>query len=259
MKKTKTTKNKTPTETKAKPRRTPKLDKLMAQGTWTETTLPDGRTMPAFVMPTPELQAELEETLEKKIKADLKANGWCRVCGPNRDHPFHSELLRQRIDEMAEWAGSSQYSSIYMPELFTAEGRARYRRLTLRYEREFLNQYEREFRKQHGIKAAASIDDHIAKMHKEALEHWRKAFEHYRDLRKNPGYWKGTMDYKFMFPEEGPVLLDGPPPPPVFTKDGCDLVLSFKDGSVDLWFRCSGVIPCDTAAATGSTCAAPDV
>ena len=77
-----------------------KLDRLLAQGTLIETDV-DGRRAVFLKMPTPELQSTLNEELEKKIKQRLKAGGFERVCATRRDHPFHSELLQKRIDDLA--------------------------------------------------------------------------------------------------------------------------------------------------------------
>jgi hypothetical protein len=50
------------------------LDRLMAQGRWIDTEI-DGNKAPAFVMPTPELQDELDAALDKKIRQRLTKSG----------------------------------------------------------------------------------------------------------------------------------------------------------------------------------------
>lgn len=87
------------TATKAK--RATKLDRLLEQGEWVALPM-DGNNPPCrFVMPTEELQSELEKELEKKIRKHLRDGGFERICATRRQHPFHSELLRERIDALA--------------------------------------------------------------------------------------------------------------------------------------------------------------
>jgi hypothetical protein len=87
--------------TAAKAKRATNLDRLLEQGEWVA-LLMDGNKPPCrFMMPTAELQEELEKELEKRIRKHLKDGGFVRVCGTRRDHPFHSDLLRERIDALA--------------------------------------------------------------------------------------------------------------------------------------------------------------
>jgi hypothetical protein len=83
------------------PKRPRKLARLLAQ-------LPDGRTVPAFVMPSADLQKELDAALDSWIKQHLKANGWELLRATRREHPGHSELVRQRIDALVELLGPNK-------------------------------------------------------------------------------------------------------------------------------------------------------
>ena len=97
--------------TKAAGRRTPKsrkrqskqtkLDRLLAQGTTIDVDV-DGRRAVYFKMPTAELQTELNEALDKSIKKRLKADGFELLHATRREHPFHSDILRERIDTLAD-------------------------------------------------------------------------------------------------------------------------------------------------------------
>ncbi len=84
--------------TKAK--RPTKLDQLMVQGRFVVGEI-DGQKVPYFAMPTPELQIELSEESMKKIKKDLKANGYELLHATRREHPFHSAVLRKKVDKLA--------------------------------------------------------------------------------------------------------------------------------------------------------------
>ena len=82
-------------------KRTTKLDRLLDQGKWVASQI-DGKNLPCrFLMPSDELQAELEKELEKQIKKDLKAKGYELLHATRRDHPFHSDLLREKVDKLA--------------------------------------------------------------------------------------------------------------------------------------------------------------
>jgi hypothetical protein len=98
-------------------KRPSKLDRLMTQGRWVEANL-DGYKLPYFAMPTPELQTELNEELEKKIRKQLKAAGFERICATRRDHPFHSAILRERVDILMDRYGNKTYRK---PESIEAE------------------------------------------------------------------------------------------------------------------------------------------
>jgi hypothetical protein len=81
-----------------------KLDRLLAQGEWIAVEI-DGMKVPYLKMPSPELQSALNGELDKKIKKHLKADGFELLHATRREHPFHSDLLRERIDELAALLG----------------------------------------------------------------------------------------------------------------------------------------------------------
>jgi hypothetical protein len=194
------------------------LDRLMAQGQWIETELPDGRTVPSFAMPTPELQSELDQALEANARKRLKTSGFNRVCAPNRHHPFHSNMLRERVDALTEY---------FWPDLF---------------DREYISEQSIAAMPNEPQTGPACLREHeiepiIERGIVQFRRIWARGFEKYRDMRKNPSYWRGTFSYKIMFPPEGPPLPDGPPPPPVYIKGPTDLVMSFQNGALHLWIK----------------------
>jgi hypothetical protein len=160
------------------------IDSLMAQGTWVETVLPDGRKVPYFEMPTPELQSELNDTLDKRVRTHLKASGFNRVCAPQRYHPLHSDILIARVDALA--AGSPGYDS----GIDTEKGRAKFRRDVRRATKE--DSHMAHVLPIGAGEMAALIESQI----KTNLALWKGAFEHYRDIRNNPAYWQNTNTYK---------------------------------------------------------------
>jgi hypothetical protein len=200
------------------------LERLMAQGQWTETELPDGRKLPSFVMPTSELQIKLEDALEAKIRKRLKAAGYRRVCGPSREHPFHSDLLRERVDDLAEHLWPTELE----PEFASEE--------SIEALRECLRDSLIPGTKLVPV-TECDVDAMIESGRTEFRRVWAKSFEKYRDMRKNDGYWRGTYPYQIMFPPEGPPLPDGPPPAAVYIKGPTDLVMSLNDGAIALWVK----------------------
>jgi hypothetical protein len=191
-----------------KPKRQSKLEALRAQGQWIEAE-------PYFALPKPELQSEWEDAVAKRIRGSLAAGGFRRVGAPNRDHPFHSDLLRTRVDALVACFPD------YIRELDTDKGRGKYRRSVLRADKEAGWPLD-------------GIDEHIESRIKMNLALWKEAFEQYRDIRNNP-FWRGTASYKqIMCPDDGPPLPDGPPPMPVYVSPTSELVLTVANGHVTL-------------------------
>lgn len=207
-------------------KQTKALEHLLAQGTWTTTEF-NGHTVPYLAMPTPELQAELSAALEKNIKKHLKDGGYEYVRANRRDHPLHSELLRERIDCLAERYGGREFRN---PEAIAAV-------------RKDLQKYNREERKLPPGPVPLKwrlldIDHEIADGIKQWHASWPKAFALYRAMRRDPWYWRGSEVYTSTFcPPDGPPLPDGPPPKPVYMKPNHDVVLALEDGFVHLWVR----------------------
>ena len=224
--------NDNPTNTDAKRpaapkgKRKSKLESLRSLGAWTEIELPNGHKVPYLAMPTPALQCEWNEALDKRVRTHLKAGGFTRVCAPQRDHPLHSDILRARVDELA--AGYPGYAR----GIDTDNGRAKYRMDVRRANKE-------DGHMAHVLPIGADEMDALIESHlKTNLALWRDAFEQYRDIRNNPAYWQHTNSYKrIMCPDDGPPLPDGPPPPPVYVRENADIVLSVKDGFVSLWVK----------------------
>jgi hypothetical protein len=206
-----------------KTKRATKLDRLLAQGEWVAVQIEGGSAPCRFVMPTEELQSELEKELEKKIRKHLRDCGFERICATRREHPFHSELLRERIDALA---------SRFDPRINSEEGLA-----SLRKEYDaMVGDPELTFQ---SVPFTQDDADWLLEKHiKDALAAWTSAFEDYRDMRKNAWYWRGTKAYNTVFPSDGPALPDGPRPKPVYVnKERPEIVLSLQDGCVNLYTR----------------------
>jgi hypothetical protein len=207
---TKATKTKRPT----------KLDRLLAQGRWIEADV-NGRKVPYFAMPTADLQRVLNEEFEKKIRKRLKDGGFERICATQREHPGHSELLRERIDKLASFSGG------YDPTLEKEAGRKNYAKTIRAIEAKFGVASPKEIMAEHVEKA-------IQKNHRA----WTAAFNKYRNMLRDLKWWKGTYLYRTIFPENGPPLPDGAPPKPVFvSKHNPNLVLALQDGFVKMWVK----------------------
>jgi hypothetical protein len=188
----------------------------------------DGRRAMYLKMPTPELQIELSEELEKKIKQRLKASGFERMCTTRREHPFHSSLLRERIDTLiyGEWGGAFRMDESAararqeghadiekLAELKTASG----------------TPYDADAAKQ-------EWDAHVERGRKDYVKRWSKGIDTYRSMLREPLYWRGTSRYYIMFPLSGPALPDTPLPKPVYvSKRNPDLVIQLRDNFVDLY------------------------
>jgi hypothetical protein len=162
---------------KTKQSKQTKLDRLLAQGADILVEI-DGRRAVYFKMPTAELQTELNKELEKKIKKSLKAGGYERLCATRRDHPFHSDILRERIDHLADELSSDHQ------EFFT-EARAEATRLDL------LGLIEDT--KNHIVPlTVADIDYVVEKGRKEAVRAWAHAIGLCREYFRDPRWHKGT-------------------------------------------------------------------
>lgn len=196
--------------TTAKPKRATKLDRLLEQGQWIVADI-DGQKLPYLKMPSAELQSELNEELEKKIKQRLKADGFELVHATRREHPFHSDTLRERIDKLARDITVIDHK------------RGTWSRLYLPPEKTWKLLTERHADWPEGMQAFRAI--------------WAKAYEEFQDMRRNTLYWRGTSSYNTVFPPNGPALPDGPRPKPVFFKQGSETVLSVLDGFVNLYAR----------------------
>jgi hypothetical protein len=206
-----------------------KLERLMAQGNWVKTELPDGRIVPHFTMPTPELQIQLDEALESWIKKQFKADGYERICATRREHPFHSELLRERIDALLGGFGSA-FKTDECAEEARQEGYADIEKLAaLRAARGI----------SYDVAAARREEDELVECRRKSyIKRWAKAFESYRSMLRDPTYWRGTKLWMLVFPSDGPPLPDGPPPKPVFLdKRRPDRVVQLQDGRVNLYSK----------------------
>jgi hypothetical protein len=208
-----------------------KVDRLLAQGRLIEVDR-DGRKVPCLKMPTPELQEELQNALEKSIKKHLKETGFERICATQRQHPFHSAILRERVDTLMETWGRKAYR--------TPEG--------IEAERQDLYEYARETQQQYPAPEDAwkrfterDADEIIAEGIKENSDRvlWAKAYEFSREILHDP-YWRSTKAYKVMLPPDGPSLPEGSnrPKPVYINKQRPDLVIQLRDSFVNLWIRC---------------------
>jgi hypothetical protein len=206
-----------------------KLKRLMAQGNWVQTKLPDGRIVPHFTMPTPELQMQLDEALESWVKKQLKADGYERICATRREHPFHSELLRERIDALLGGFGSA----------FKTDESADEARQQGYAEIEKLAALKAARGTSYDVTAARRDEDERVECGRRSyIRRWAKGFEDYRSMLRDPSYWRGTSRYFIVFPMNGPPLPDGPPPKPVFMdKRHPDRVVQLQDGWVNLYSK----------------------
>jgi hypothetical protein len=212
-----------------KSKRPTKLDQLLVQGEWVAVQI-DGHTAPRrFVMPTPELQDELNKELEKRIRQHLKDGGFERICATRREHPFHSDLLRKRIDDLTDMLFHFDTQHPFDKAYLTEEG-AEAARLNLYEFAEEMKNSRLPFTKH-------DADETVKKGVKDARRGWAAAFEKYRNMLRDLNWWKGTYLHRAIFPNDGPPLPDGPPPKPVYISKQSELVLSFNHGSVDLWVR----------------------
>jgi hypothetical protein len=208
-------------------KRQTKVDRLLAQGRLIEVDR-DGRKVPWLRMPTSALQEELQEALEKSIKKHLKETGFERICATQRVHPFHSDILRQRVDTLTCYVGNKAYRT---PESIEAE-------------RQDLYEYVRETQLQDAWtrfterEADEIIEQEIKANSDRAL--WSKAYELSREMLRDPYYWRSTKAYKVVFPPDGPALPEGSarPKPAYVNKQRPDLVAQLQDGAVNLWVRC---------------------
>jgi len=190
-----------------KGKRLSKLERLRAQGTWVSVDIGEGQTVPYFALPTPELQSEWNETLESWIKKELKANGSELIHATRREHPFHSDLLRERIDELA---------SVLSPDFNTDLDRQAVREI-----------YE-------------DLAQHLGPIseEKKSRRAWAEAFGKYRQFLRDPNWWSGTYVDRIINPKDGLPLPDGPPPKPVYVRQNHDVILGLRGNVVELWIRC---------------------
>ena len=161
-----------------------------------------------------ELQAELEAELEKKIKRHFKDTGFELLHATRRDHPFHSDLLRERLDQLAD-LGSGDHRE------FSTDARVEATRQDLYGLIEDTKDSLVPFSQQ-------DIDKVVETGRKDARRAFAAAVAKYRELRRDPKWWKGTYVDRIINPADGPPLPDGPLPKPVYVnKQHADLVLAF--------------------------------
>jgi hypothetical protein len=126
--------------------------------------------------------------------------------------------LRERVAKLGSGSATARYD--YDPRLWSEEGV------------EALRKKLRAFRYP---KRAA--DEYIEGSLQIFRRGWAKGYECYRDMLRNPQYWRGTIDYEFVFPPNGEPLPDGPRPKPVYMKPNSDILFSLEDGFVNLWVK----------------------
>jgi hypothetical protein len=211
---------------KAKLKRPTKRDRLREQGRWT-TTKRGGQKLPHFKMPTPELQAELNEELDKTIKKRLKAAGYERICATRREHPLHSSLFIRRMDQLVGGWGSA-----YKTEEST--------QATL--QRDYA-----DIEKLAAMKAASGTpydveaarresEERAERGRKDYIKRYAEGVNTYRAMLREPLMWRGTTRYYTMFPPDGPALPDEPLPKPVYVnRERPDLVIQLLDANMNLY------------------------
>ena len=188
----------------------------------------DGRRAVYLKMPTAELQDELNKELEKKIKQRLKAGGFERVCATRRDHPFHSELLRERIDHLADLSGDHR--------AYSTDARAEATRQDLRGLIQDTKDDLVPF-------TEYDIDALVEKGRKDALRAWASAIGECRAFLRDPKWWQGTYLDRALNPPDGPPLPDNPLPKPVYvSKRNPDLVIQLRNNFVDLYTKVEALV-----------------
>ncbi len=149
-----------------------KLERLLAQGTWLACEI-DGQNVPYFKMPDATLQKELQSALDAYIKKTLKAGGWRKVHATEYEHPFYSDLIRERMNELAELMSVPKRKGHYYdccrfdPELLTEEGAAKAVRRERRNKMKIGNEVF--------TTSKAQAEAYIAKDTKEAKACWAAA------------------------------------------------------------------------------------
>jgi hypothetical protein len=201
-------------------KRLSKLERLRSQGQWIEVDI-DGQKAPYFALPTPELQAEWNAELEKQIRKQLKASGYELLHATRRDHPFHSDILRERIDDLAALLGDS-----YDPSFEDEAEREEYAKV--------LREMETNFG---GTPCEERIQDHVANALRKNRREWAAAINKFRDYRRDPNWWKGTYLDRVLSPPNSKPLPDTPLPKPVFFKKDAEVVLALHGGMIDFWAR----------------------
>jgi hypothetical protein len=159
------------TATKAKAKRPTKVDRLWAQGQWVLAEI-EGQKVPYFAMPNAKLQSELTAELEKKIKAKLKADDFELLHATRREHPFHSELLREGVDALADLSSSDHRA-------YSTEARAETARQDLLGLIEDTKNYTHPF-------TEYDIEKLVERGRKEAVRAWAHAIGLYREYFRDP-------------------------------------------------------------------------
>jgi hypothetical protein len=210
-----------------------RLSRLLAQGTWIEGEI-DGQRIPYLAMPTTELRDELDEALESTIKRQLNKSGWERVCATERRHPFHSDVLRERMDALAQLVfvrGRHAGEALkFDPRLATEELAEKERRSLKRYAAETKSDTIPFTKRDADIIVDRAIQDNKVC--------WSAAVGKYRSYLSDPAFWKGTYVGRTLFPAGQPEIPDGPLPKPVYlSRSVPDMVIALANGFVNLWVR----------------------
>jgi hypothetical protein len=198
-----------------------KLDRLLAQGTTIDVDV-DGRRAVYFKMPTAELQTELNEALDKSIKKRLKADGFELLHATRREHPFHRDILRERIDTLADL--SSEHRD------YSTEARAEATR------RDLLGLIE-DTKNSLVSFTEYDIEKVVERGRKEAVRAWSHAISLCREYLRDPKWHKGTYLERTLNPPDGPPLPSKLPKPVYVSELNPDLVLALANGFVNMWMR----------------------
>lgn len=205
-------------------KRSAKLQGLMEQGAWIEGEI-EGQKVLYFLMPTTRLQEELDEAIETAIKKYLKLNDWERVCATERRHPFHSDVLRERIDGR---------DRAYLTEENTKQTRRNLMRQV-----SYSSKHDTYKPGSIGSIVPFSKEDVeliVERGVKEARQHWAASYNEWADFQRNPTFYRGTYVERMFCPEGEPPIPDGPRPKPVFiSKQTPDIVICVAGGFVNLW------------------------
>ena len=212
-----------------------KLDRLLTQGTWLACEI-DGQNVPYFKMPDATLQKELQSALDTYIKKTLKAGGWRKVHATEYEHPFYTDLLRERMNALAEQMSvpkpNGQWGDCrFDPELLTEEGAAKAVRSRVRERFKIGGEVIKT------SKVAAEV--YVARDVKEAKACWSAAVNKWRSMIADPKFYDGTYVQRALAPNGEPKFTDKPPKPVYTNKANPTLIVSLEHtpGWVDLWER----------------------
>jgi hypothetical protein len=168
-------------------------------------------------------------TTEERITGCLLAAGFRCITVDNRSHPFHSPMLRERLDKLAHYISFGQFDAA----CFTDEGARIQARAALRewywFDQTLI-----------ALWSDKQIDDLAEELQERSRRCWSTAYGKYRGMVDNPAKRKRAFrQSEILFPTNAPPVPDGPQPDAVYVNKAGDRALTVKAGNVEIWFRVS--------------------